>query len=80
MEWSLNIKSEFFIELSLGWFTLPLVNVDNIPLLMNLSILVFIGLNMSSFRIGFSLDIQVLVLVINSIDVVSVKLPHLPPS
>jgi len=80
MEWSFDVESEFFIEFSLCWFTLPFVNIDNVPLLMDLSTLVLVGLNMSSFGIGFSLDIQVLVLMINSIDVGSVNFPHLPPS
>ena len=52
MEWSLNIESEFFIELALGWFSLPLVNIDNVPLLMHFSILGLIALDMSSFVIS----------------------------
>jgi hypothetical protein len=40
VEWSLNIQTEFFIELSLLRFTLPFINVNNIPLLVDLSVLV----------------------------------------
>jgi hypothetical protein len=56
MEWSFDVKSKFFIEFTLGWLTLPFVNEDNIPLLMDLSILYFISTDMSSFGISFSLD------------------------
>jgi hypothetical protein len=34
---SLNIESELLIELSLSWLTLPLINVDNVPLLVDSS-------------------------------------------
>jgi hypothetical protein len=40
-EGSINIESEEFVELSLLWFTLPLVNVEDIELLEDLSVLWF---------------------------------------
>ena len=80
MEWSLDIHTIFFIEFSLGGFTLPLINIDYFPLLVNLSILVLITLDVSSLRISGSLNIQEFVLVINSIDVSTISLEHLPPS
>jgi hypothetical protein len=80
MEWSFDIESKFFIEFTLGWFTLPFVNEDDIPLLVDFSILYFVSRDMSSLGISSSLDTQELILVINSIDVSSITLPHLPPS
>jgi hypothetical protein len=38
VEVSLNIESELLIELSFSWLTLPLVNVDNVPLLVDSSV------------------------------------------
>jgi hypothetical protein len=80
MEWSFDVESKFFVEFTLGWFTLPFVNEDDIPLLMDLSILYLVSCDMSSLGISSSLDTQELILVINSIDVSSITLPHLPPS
>jgi hypothetical protein len=80
MEWSFDVESKFFVEFTLGWLTLPFVNEDDIPLLMDLSILYLVSRDMSSLGISSSLDTQELILVINSIDVSSISLPHLPPS
>jgi len=33
VEWSLDVKSIFFIEFSLSWFTRPFISIDNFPLL-----------------------------------------------
>ena len=41
VEISLNIKTELLVELSLSWLLLILVNIDDLPLLVSLSILVF---------------------------------------
>jgi hypothetical protein len=38
MEWSLNIESEVLVEFSLLWLTLVLVDIDDVPKLMSLSI------------------------------------------
>ena len=78
MEWSLDVESILFVKLSLGGFTLPLINVDNIPLLMDLSTLCFITLNVSSFRISFSLDIKVFTSFISDVSTFSSE--QLPPS
>jgi hypothetical protein len=56
IEISLNVKTESFIELSLSWFSLPFINIDNIPLLVDLSMFV-INLDVSVFSIYSSLDI-----------------------
>jgi hypothetical protein len=80
MEWSLNVKSILFVELSLGWFSLPCVNVDDIPLLMNLSILGCL-LNVSSFGINSSLNHKVFVLIlVEASNVVTFNSEQLPPS
>jgi hypothetical protein len=39
MEISINFETELFIHLSLSWFSLPVFDIDEIPLLMFLSIL-----------------------------------------
>jgi hypothetical protein len=80
MEWSFNIESKFFVKFTLGWFTLPLVNVDNVPLLMDLSILGCL-LNVSSFGINSSLNHKVFVLIlVEASNVVTFNSEQLPPS
>jgi hypothetical protein len=79
MEWSFYVESILFVELTLGWFALPLVNVDNVPLLMDLSSLLLVTLDMSSFGISSSLDVKEFLLIETS-DICSFKSEHLPPS
>jgi hypothetical protein len=77
VEWSLNIESESFIELSLSWFSLPFINIDNVPLLVKFTVLVP-GDDVSVFSINTTLDVKNLsVFVLNHGSNVS---PHLPPS
>ena len=38
---SLNVKSELLVELTLSWLLLVLVNIDYLPSLVDLSVLVF---------------------------------------
>jgi len=38
MEWPFNVETEVFIEFSLLWFTLPVINIDDVPKLVQLSI------------------------------------------
>jgi hypothetical protein len=64
MEWSLNVESKFFVKFTLGWLSLPLVNVDNVPLLMDLSVLGFIALDVSAFCIGSTLNIEIFVYIL----------------
>jgi hypothetical protein len=40
MEISLNIEAELFIELALSWLSLPLISIDDVPLLVDLVVLV----------------------------------------
>jgi hypothetical protein len=48
VEVSLNVKTESFIELTLSWFSLPLIGVDDVPLLVN-GILLSVDTNVSVF-------------------------------
>jgi hypothetical protein len=78
IEWSLDIHAIFFVELSLGGFTLPFINIDDVPLLMDLSTLGLITLDVSSFSISGSLDIKVFTSLISDIGTISSE--QLPPS
>jgi len=53
VEVSLNIESESIVELSLGWLSLPLINVDNVPLLVDLSVF-WMNNDVSVFRVNTS--------------------------
>jgi hypothetical protein len=64
MEISLNIETEVFIELTLSWFSLPLINIDNIPLLVDLITLV-LDFNVSVFLISVAVDSQYFTLFIS---------------
>jgi hypothetical protein len=55
VEVSFNIESKSVIELSLGWLTLPLINIDDIKLLIY-GILLSIHTNVSIFCINSSLN------------------------
>ena len=41
VEVSLNVKTELLVELTLSWFSLILINVDNSPSLVDLTVLLF---------------------------------------
>ena len=77
VEGSVNVKSEVFVHLSLGWFTLPLVSIDDIELLVDLTVS-GVGNDVSVFIIDSTLDIEDLFLLIGNLKTSSV--PHLPPS
>jgi len=81
VEWSLNVHAELFIKFALSWFTLPFVNIHNFPLLMDSSVLGFITLDVSSFRIGSSLNVEVFVhTLLEGSNVRSLDSEQLPPS
>jgi hypothetical protein len=52
-EISFDVKSEIFIEFSLLWFTLPFISVNNIPLLVDSTVLVM-NLNVSVLLVNVS--------------------------
>jgi len=57
IEVSLNIETESLIELSLSWFALPFIDVNNVPLLVNF-IALFIHTNVSVLLINLSLNFE----------------------
>jgi hypothetical protein len=77
MEISLNIQAEAFVEFSLSWISLPLVSINDVPLLRNI-----VG-SLSSIEIlVFLIDILVYVHDLSSFvgKVLALHSEHLPPS
>jgi hypothetical protein len=77
VEVSLNIKTESFVELTLSWFTLPFVNVDNIPLLMDL-VVSLVDTDVSVFLINSTLNFHYLSSLVDNLR--SLVSEELPPS
>jgi hypothetical protein len=77
VEVSLNVKTELLVKLSFSWFSLPFVNVYDIPLLVE-SVVLVLDFNVSVFSINISLDMEYLSFLIAHVDT-SVS-EHLPPS
>jgi len=57
MERSLNIETEVLVEFSLLWLLWVLVSIDNVPLLVDLSVFV-VNNNVSVFSINIALNIE----------------------
>jgi len=75
IEVSFNIQTEVFIELTLSWLSLPFINVDDVPLLVDFSVL-SPGKNVSVFLVNSSSDIKYSSLLIdNKLSLVSEQLP-----
>jgi hypothetical protein len=55
MEVFFNNESIFFIELSFSWFSLPFINVDDVPLLVK-PVVSRVNTNVSVFSINVSLN------------------------
>jgi len=51
VEWSFNVETEVFIEFSLCWFTLPLISIDDIPLLCDSIIWLLVDSDVLAFNI-----------------------------
>jgi len=77
VEVSLNKESESFVELSLGWFSLPFISVDNVPLLVDL-LLIVVNNNVSVLRIRSALNFNNFTVLVDN--VWSLVSEHLPPS
>jgi len=77
VEVSLNNQTEFLIELSLSGFSLPLISIDNVPLLVDTVVLV-LNFDVSVFSINIALDMHYLSFLIGNIDTFVSE--HLPPS
>jgi len=74
-EWSFDIETEFFIQFSLSWLTFPFVNVDNVPLLMDSSVLE-VDHDVSAFSINISLNFNNLSFFVgNELTIISEELP-----
>jgi hypothetical protein len=75
MEVSLNVKSELLVELSLGWFFLILVNIDDFPSLVDFAILI-LNNDVSIFNVNSSGDSNYLAsFIYDKVILVSEKLP-----
>ena len=57
IEISFNVEAKSFVHLSLGWFTFPLIGIDEIPLLIDL-ILLSVHTNVSVLLINSTLNFQ----------------------
>jgi hypothetical protein len=76
-EISLNEETEVFVKFSLNWFSWILVNIDDVPLLVNLSMLVPHN-DVSVFSVKTTMDIDDLTLLIDNESIL--VSPQLPPS
>jgi hypothetical protein len=77
MEWSFNIESELFIQLSFLWFALPFISINNVPLLVDLIVLV-LNIDVSVFCVNVSSNLDYLTFFVNNIGILSFE--KLPPS
>ena len=77
VEVSFDIKSESFIEFSFSWFTLPFIDVDNVPLLVDSSML-WMDDDVSVFLVNTTSNVSYLTLLIGEESTVHSE--HLPPS
>jgi hypothetical protein len=51
----LDNESELFVHFSFAWFSLPLISIDNIPLLVD-SVCLIVNTNISVFSVNSTLD------------------------
>ena len=77
VEVSFNIKTELFIELTLYWFLWILINIDDIPLLVDMVVLIPDN-DVSVLFIFVSVNVHDLSLFINEVVVLISK--DIPPS
>jgi hypothetical protein len=77
VEVSLNKESESFVELSLGWLSLPFINIHDVPLLVDL-LLVVVNNNVSVLRIGCTLHFNNFTMLVHNVSILISE--HLPPS
>jgi hypothetical protein len=73
----LNNESEFLIEFSLSWFSLPFINIDDVPLLVK-SVVSTVYSNVSVLLINIADNFHNLSSLIDN--VVVLESEHLPPS
>jgi hypothetical protein len=78
VEVSLYIESEFLVEFSLDWLTLPFIYIDNVKLLVDFAMFIMDN-DILLLSINSSSNIKYLV-VLNVFDESSLILEELPPS
>jgi hypothetical protein len=78
VEWSFDVQTESLVEFTLLWISLPLISIDNIPLLRSL-VLSVLDVDVSTFLINITLYPSNLV-VLDVSKVSTLHLEHLPPS
>ena len=77
VEMSFYIQAEVFVEFTFLWLFLVLINIDDIPFLVDL-IIFLVDDDVSVLTVNSSLDIDSITLLID--DVLSNELEHLEPS
>jgi len=65
VERSLNIETEVLVEFTLLWLLWVLVSIDNVPLLVDLSVFV-VNNNVSVFSINIALNIKDLAFLVDN--------------
>jgi hypothetical protein len=77
VEVSLNVKSKLLVELTLGWLIWVLISIDNLPSLVNFSMLL-VNNDIPVFSVNASLNIKDLTFFVG--DEGTIFFPQLPPS
>jgi hypothetical protein len=77
MEISLNIEAESLVEFALSWISLPLISIDDIPLLRNM-VVSLTGIDVLLLLINRLVDVHDLSFLVGK--VLALHSEHLPPS
>jgi hypothetical protein len=78
IEWSLDIETEFLVKLTFDWLALPLISIDDIPLLVNGVWLLVVNTDVSVLLIDITLNLQNFAFLVNDCRVLIFE--QLPPS
>jgi hypothetical protein len=78
MEVSFDVETESFIEFTFLWLSLPLINIHDIPLLVDLA-MSLVDNDVLVLSIYTSLDVKYLI-ILNVSNESSIKSEQLPPS
>ena len=77
MEISFNIETESLVEFSFSWISLPLISIDDIPLISNM-VLSLSSIDVDIFSIFFTLYVHDLSSLVDEVSALHSE--HLPPS
>jgi len=77
VEWSFDIESESLVDFSLDWFSLPFINIHDVPLLVD-TLMSVPDNDVSVFSINTTVDIEYLSVFVDNVS--TVQSEHLPPS